>query len=1352
MKTNFTKRWLGALRQAVMACVMISAIGISDAAAQTCTVKSNTALDADCKATILASSLATGGAATITFHSVFLDGSTNLVTAGDPSVTVSAPGTYTYQIIDAAGCWGTFVVEDKSGPVCTVGIPTSPLDTLGTRIIECINSANWKDSLDILTASNFKDCSDAITRVYFVDESVEGCDIINPDTLGMPNDGTFTVPATAEICGVYKRTWYAVDGDGHVSTDTCSQYVFSLRSTVLPTIRSVVKADCSDDASVIAAAIAPKIPVVTTTITTDSISLVNGKKVCKYIATLNEGAELPTCGKGYKQINTWTVIDWCKGMIVATKTQLVIVEDTKAPTTSAAGTVTFAADPFDCSGTVNVGDAKGKDDCSPDAALLWTTSISSTGGSGHAGGGDVATVLNTNGGSLANIPIGSTVTVTWIATDECGNQSAARTVVFTNTVDNRDPVAICNNALNVTLVSTNSGQKARVYGEDLDDTSKDNCGIASMEVSLDGTLYSDYVTLDCSHVGTVTVYLKVTDSAKNFNICWTTVNVEDKTVPLVKAPADLTITCLEEIPAVGSTTTVSKGCVAPEVKYQGQTGGELICGKSTIVRTWKVTPAANSSHTTPAPYNVTQSIFVTKAPADWNMVFPADILNLQCDQPNAIPAALELKDILTERSCDDWRLNVSDKKYFGQEATACFKLIRTYTLINWCTVGDAGKIAAVVDNRKVNQDSLGVVGGLDKNVQAYGKFSYTQVFKVSDNTRPVATIVTKDSCALVANCFGGIVKVTVSGTDNCSDVTIISTTITGGGVTTSDPTPKDGKMIFTGLADGTYTVISRMVDGCGNVTTVSSIEVVKGDCKKPTPVGVVTYTALMENDMVDVWVSDIERSSSDNCTTAANLKFGVELLEDVNGDGVFTIADASTTMPTAQSVTLTCDKLKVSMLALWVMDEAGNTQVALIPIGVSDNDNSCTSGAAAAIQGLITNENDFAIDEVMVKFESSSQSLTEQLFSGVFNYSVPMHTDLTITPEKDLGYMNGVTTADLVKLQRHILGISSLSSAYQMIAADVNSDERVNTKDMLHISRLILGLYDALPNSASWKFVSKDHQFTNPSSPWGFPQAVNYTELDSDVQADFVGIKIGDLTGNASPVKLLGDEQTFVGEMTIALDETVLTPGVATLVEFKAEDFTDFAGYQFTISLGDNVTLTEVAPGVLPNMSEDANFGLNRLTEGTITTTWSNANGITLEDGAVLFSLTIESTETVNLSDVISINSTHTVAEAYNNDLDVHTVGVQFNRAEGQAFQLFQNQPNPFNGETMIGFNMPKSGLATLKVMNIAGQVLTTKSAEFVRGYNQIALSKSELNASGVLYYQIETADHSATKKMIILE
>jgi len=41
---------------------------------------------------------------------------------------------------------------------------------------------------------------------------------------------------------------------------------------------------------------------------------------------------------------------------------------------------------------------------------------------------------------------------------------------------------------------------------------------------------------------------------------------------------------------------------------------------------------------------------------------------------------------------------------------------------------------------------------------------------------------------------------------------------------------------------------------------------------------------------------------------------------------------------------------------------------------------------------------------------------------------------------------------------------------------------------------------------------------------------------------------------------------------------------------------------------------------------------------------------------------------------------------------------------------------------------------------------------EFAKGYNQIDLMRTDVNASGVVYYQLTSGEYSATKKMIIVE
>ncbi|MEP7269115.1 MAG: dockerin type I domain-containing protein [Saprospiraceae bacterium] len=57
-----------------------------------------------------------------------------------------------------------------------------------------------------------------------------------------------------------------------------------------------------------------------------------------------------------------------------------------------------------------------------------------------------------------------------------------------------------------------------------------------------------------------------------------------------------------------------------------------------------------------------------------------------------------------------------------------------------------------------------------------------------------------------------------------------------------------------------------------------------------------------------------------------------------------------------------------------------------------------------------------------------------------------------------------------------MLGIERLKSPYKKIAADVNNDNDISAIDLLELRKLILGIYDKLPDNTSWKFVPKSRE------------------------------------------------------------------------------------------------------------------------------------------------------------------------------------------------------------------------------------------------------------------------------------
>ena len=89
------------------------------------------------------------------------------------------------------------------------------------------------------------------------------------------------------------------------------------------------------------------------------------------------------------------------------------------------------------------------------------------------------------------------------------------------------------------------------------------------------------------------------------------------------------------------------------------------------------------------------------------------------------------------------------------------------------------------------------------------------------------------------------------------------------------------------------------------------------------------------------------------------------------------------------------------------------------------------------------------------------------------------------------------------------------------------------------------------------------------------------------------------------------------------------------------------------------------------------------------------------------------------------------------------------NRVQRDGFVLYQNHPNPFEGYTVIGFELPEATDARLIIYEVTGKMIKEIKGEFAKGYNEVTIARDELSTAGMLYYQLETQKFVATKKMV---
>ena len=116
---------------------------------------------------------------------------------------------------------------------------------------------------------------------------------------------------------------------------------------------------------------------------------------------------------------------------------------------------------------------------------------------------------------------------------------------------------------------------------------------------------------------------------------------------------------------------------------------------------------------------------------------------------------------------------------------------------------------------------------------------------------------------------------------------------------------------------------------------------------------------------------------------------------------------------------------------------------------------------------------------------------------------------------------NGVTTFDLVKISRHILGITPFTEARQFLAADANRDGAITSADIDDIRAVILHTATSFPNSDNVIFVI-DEDYTDgqaeidATGTWTWYGVIGANACYATYNKDRRGIKTGDVSGNFS--------------------------------------------------------------------------------------------------------------------------------------------------------------------------------------------------------------------------------------------
>jgi hypothetical protein len=945
-------------------------------------------------------------------------------------------------------------------------------------------------------------------------------------------------------------------------------------------------------------------------------------------------------------------------------------------------------------------------------------------------------IFNSAGVSLGNtIPqnlVGETLTYTVSSGPmTCSGQISAQ--------DDVAPVAVCDLDTRISLGSNGTG---RVYTHAFDDGSYDNCAVQSIQIARkypgncpygvkDDTEFRQFVEVCCSDIDNspLEILLKVTDEVGNSNVCWALLYVEDNLPPVINCPTDITVSCEFEIDfddlsvfgkvalsqAEREVIVIQEPFYAPNfiagldgiatdncgLSLSEDYEKDLKCGKGTVERTFTATDPDGRKASC-----IQEITIVELEPFDDEYIeWPDDVMIDNCPDSSYDPTITGRPEILGTH-CSHILFSYRDE-IFTQADGACFKVLRTWSVMDWCQ-------------------------HIPNVYPSVGLWTNLQVIKVKTSQGPeILNCEPVTVCGEDAVACSGKIELTQAASDDCTPDSLLKWTyMIDIGANGQYNVMGTGNEISGEYPFGKHRVRWEVKDLCGNKShCVQEIEV--EDCKAPTPVchhGLSTVVMPVSGE-VELSADLFDAGSFDNCTDEENL------------------AIAFSQNPGDTTRVFDCTNLDTTEIEIWVIDEYGNSDFCRTYLKINDNHGACLDSLIGFTAGVVLDPNYKPLSGVEIDFNSQYLPYVENGLTtseGYYElqwYLIPESGSGEIRAVKDDNPINGVTSLDLLLIQLHVLGLQPFTTLEQHIAADINRDGKVDVADVAEGRRLILGQQKEFLHNTSWRIFPAHHQIRQLSFEDVIPpeEFRTFFYADSMVYVDFDAVKIGDVNASAKVGSFNADERSVpVVEMIYSLDSE-------NQLGFRFSENLRARTLQFSLDL-------EVPPHQIRSVEWGSGGEFHyHIKEGAVpghsilSVSVIGLEGFYFQTGKDFLTLDFEdgNRETgLDLLDYPAIAEIGTEAPG--------VAGIVLKAGENEHFDVecgeisARAEPNPSAGSQTVYFsNLSEGSIYECMISDAAGRVIEKTSFRSSGRTEEINLTENDFSSPGMYFLHLRSRDSS---------
>jgi len=408
-------------------------------------------------------------------------------------------------------------------------------------------------------------------------------------------------------------------------------------------------------------------------------------------------------------------------------------------------------------------------------------------------------------------------------------------------------------------------------------------------------------------------------------------------------------------------------------------------------------------------------------------------------------------------------------------------------------------------------------------------------------------------------------------------------------------------------------------------------------------------------------------------------------------------------------------------------------------------DSNLTVGDSINLKGRIYTDINRVLPNAEIKLISVNNtetvftdSLGEYKFNGISSGS-----NYNINADRISNSVDGVTTIDMLFIQRHILRLDTLSSPYKIIAADITGNDAVSVADIIYIRRLILGIVDTWGPDFNWRFIDANMQFFDSYRPWPFNNGYSLSNVtESECGLDLIAVKLGDVNNSFETEFGLTKERRSNEIQTFRYKRHNIGNDIHR-IDFYADLEEEIYGFQLNIQ-GVGTKVKGVLSGEIG--IESTNYSLH---EDNLRMSWTNPYGQLVDRAKPLFSIEFLK----DFKGILEINSKDMINELYiGPDFSTYSINILEDHAQHENLEQLNISPNPFTDACHFNVKLIESSDLLLRLVDVSGREIYTKKYFLNAGNNKISIEKDCFPKAGIYQYILSYGTGNLTGKLVYTE